>query len=126
MGLDNLADRGGFEPPIRYERIHAFQACAFNRSATCPFSLQPAILALTGKRQHSLSLIVVLFMPSRKFQRPDAKTNDIASMQGFKFAMHQFDEMLLIFLLDSDRCSLANNFNSRRFIVTHDGRDDFA
>lgn len=31
-----LADRGGFEPPIRYERIHAFQACAFNRSATCP------------------------------------------------------------------------------------------
>ena len=34
--LDILADRGGFEPPIRYERIHAFQACAFNRSATCP------------------------------------------------------------------------------------------
>ncbi len=31
-----MADRGGFEPPIRYERIHAFQACAFNRSATCP------------------------------------------------------------------------------------------
>src|SRR3546814_1549214 len=31
-----LADRGGFEPPIRYSRIHAFQACAFNRSATCP------------------------------------------------------------------------------------------
>src|SRR3546814_15052919 len=31
-----LADRGGFEPPIRYSRIHAFQACAFNRSDTCP------------------------------------------------------------------------------------------
>ena len=31
-----VADRGGFEPPIRYERIHAFQACAFNHSATCP------------------------------------------------------------------------------------------
>ena len=31
-----MAGRGGFEPPIRYKRIHAFQACAFNRSATCP------------------------------------------------------------------------------------------
>ena len=31
-----LADRGGFEPPIRLSRIHAFQACAFNHSATCP------------------------------------------------------------------------------------------
>lgn len=31
-----MADRGGFEPPIRLSRIHAFQACAFNRSATCP------------------------------------------------------------------------------------------
>src|SRR5690606_24685327 len=33
---NSLADRGGFEPPIRYSRIHAFQACAFNHSATCP------------------------------------------------------------------------------------------
>src|SRR5690606_18936846 len=35
-GVGCMADRGGFEPPIRYERIHAFQACAFNHSATCP------------------------------------------------------------------------------------------
>ena len=57
IAVDNLlADRGGFEPPIRFERIHAFQACAFNRSATCPFSLQPAILALTGQRQHTLNI----------------------------------------------------------------------
>src|SRR5690606_40284616 len=34
--IQNLADRGAFEPPIRYSRIHAFQACAFNHSATCP------------------------------------------------------------------------------------------
>jgi hypothetical protein len=54
--LDLLADRGGFEPPIRFERIHAFQACAFNHSATCPFLLQPAILASTGKRQHPLDI----------------------------------------------------------------------
>src|SRR5690606_17938770 len=33
---NSVADRGGFEPPIRYSRIHAFQACAFNHSATCP------------------------------------------------------------------------------------------
>ena len=26
----------GFEPSIRYERIHAFQACALNHSATPP------------------------------------------------------------------------------------------
>ena len=38
-----LADRGGFEPPIRYERIHAFQACAFNRSATCPKRVREAL-----------------------------------------------------------------------------------
>ncbi len=30
------AERGGFEPPIRGYRIHAFQACAFDRSATSP------------------------------------------------------------------------------------------
>src|SRR5690625_2794917 len=35
----SLADREGFEPSIRYERIHAFQACAFNHSATCPFCM---------------------------------------------------------------------------------------
>ena len=41
--IDLLADRGGFEPPIRYERIHAFQACAFNRSATCPKRVRQAL-----------------------------------------------------------------------------------
>src|SRR5690606_85571 len=34
--LHVLADREGFEPSIRYERIPAFQASAFNHSATCP------------------------------------------------------------------------------------------
>ena len=33
--LHFIAERGGFEPPLRY-RKHAFQACAFNRSATSP------------------------------------------------------------------------------------------
>ncbi len=31
-----LAVREGFEPSIRYSRIHAFQACSFNHSDTSP------------------------------------------------------------------------------------------
>ncbi len=31
-----MAEREGFEPSIRYKRIHTFQACAFNHSATSP------------------------------------------------------------------------------------------
>ena len=34
--LDYLAERKGFEPSIRYKRIHAFQACDFNHSSTSP------------------------------------------------------------------------------------------
>ena len=30
------AERGGFEPPIRFWRIHAFQACLFNHSSISP------------------------------------------------------------------------------------------
>ena len=29
-----MAERKGFEPSIRYSRIHAFQACDFNHSST--------------------------------------------------------------------------------------------
>ena len=32
----SVAEGEGFEPSIRFWRIHTFQACAFNRSATCP------------------------------------------------------------------------------------------
>ena len=35
-GVFGLAEREGFEPSIRGYRIHAFQACAFNHSATSP------------------------------------------------------------------------------------------
>ena len=31
------AERTGFEPVIRFWRIHAFQACLFNHSSTSPF-----------------------------------------------------------------------------------------
>ena len=33
-----LAERGGFEPPIPFRGIHAFQACLFNHSSTSPCS----------------------------------------------------------------------------------------
>ena len=31
-----MAEREGFEPSIRGYRIHTFQACAFDHSATAP------------------------------------------------------------------------------------------
>src|SRR2546430_6393037 len=40
--LAQLAERVGFEPTIRC-RIHAFQACAFGRSATSPVVLLPPL-----------------------------------------------------------------------------------
>ena len=30
------AERGGFEPPKRFWRLHAFQACLFNHSSISP------------------------------------------------------------------------------------------
>ena len=33
-----VAEREGFEPSIRGYRIHTFQACAFDHSATAPHS----------------------------------------------------------------------------------------
>ncbi len=55
-----VADRGGFEPPIRYKRIHAFQACAFNRSATCPnFFLAKQFKAANAKSIIIAALILV-------------------------------------------------------------------
>ncbi len=32
----NLAERGGFEPPVRYKRTPDFESGTFNRSATSP------------------------------------------------------------------------------------------
>ena len=32
-----FAERGGFEPPKRFRRLHAFQACLFNHSSIFPF-----------------------------------------------------------------------------------------
>ena len=35
---DSVAERGGFEPPIRFWRIHAFQACLLSHSSISPLS----------------------------------------------------------------------------------------
>ena len=44
--FSSLAERGGFEPPIEYYPIHAFQACAFSRSAISPACNAGVLLAL--------------------------------------------------------------------------------
>src|SRR5690554_6035625 len=38
--IGKLAEREGFEPSIRGYRIHTFQACAFDRSATAPHAFR--------------------------------------------------------------------------------------
>ena len=44
-----LAERGGFEPPKRFRRLHAFQACLFNHSSTFPYSCLWASAETVGK-----------------------------------------------------------------------------
>ena len=34
--FNNMVEEEGFEPSNRYSRLHAFQACALNRSAIPP------------------------------------------------------------------------------------------
>jgi hypothetical protein len=51
-----LAERVGFEPTIGYSPIHAFQACAFNRSAISPSrsarnSSEPALRSAPARRR---------------------------------------------------------------------------
>ena len=36
LAFMGVAERGGFEPPIPFWSIHAFQACALNHSAISP------------------------------------------------------------------------------------------
>ena len=44
----NMAVRGGFEPPIRC-RIHTFQACSFSHSDTSPYFFIAAQRGATGR-----------------------------------------------------------------------------
>ena len=42
-GLFVFAERGGFEPPIPFRGIHAFQACLYNHSSISPLGLKRAV-----------------------------------------------------------------------------------
>lgn len=44
----STSEREGFEPSIRYERIHAFQACSFNRSDISPVEARKVKLERSG------------------------------------------------------------------------------
>ena len=38
LHLRLMAEKAGFEPAIRFRRIHAFQACLFNHSSISPYN----------------------------------------------------------------------------------------
>ncbi len=46
-----FAERKGFEPSIRFWRIHTFQACAFDHSATSLFQLSFIIKGLANNKK---------------------------------------------------------------------------
>ncbi len=46
---EELAERAGFEPAVRYKRTLTFQASAFNHSATSPYyNFQPTVTPRAG------------------------------------------------------------------------------
>ncbi len=55
--LNKLAERKGFEPPIHFWRIHAFQACSLNHSDTSPFILSAKIRIYFDIKNSKLSII---------------------------------------------------------------------
>ncbi len=66
------AERGGFEPPIPFWSIHAFQACLFNHSSISPFSTEPEIAAnlhLISQAQSVFSHKCILFFTFGVYNR---------------------------------------------------------
>ena len=53
-----MAERKGFEPSIRYERIHAFQACDFNHSSTSllRFAIVQRVLRICTKLERVMGI----------------------------------------------------------------------
>ena len=58
--LDFLAEKGGFEPPVRYKRTLAFQASALSHSATSPNSVISRLSAHSVASRGMGSLLVAL------------------------------------------------------------------
>ena len=49
-----MAERGGFEPPVRQDRTTAFEAAAFNHSAISPVALGARTIAHPMSAIHPL------------------------------------------------------------------------
>ena len=91
-----LAERGGFEPPIGYEPIHAFQACDLNHSSISPDGCTNALVreaAYYSKDSRQYKSILpshpaiehpAIVLPSR---RPRPPCN-LASPQTLSFCWH--------------------------------------
>ena len=54
-----LAERGGFEPPIPFRGIHAFQACLFSHSSTFPSSAVKDAIEYQIKQYHDKHSIAI-------------------------------------------------------------------
>ncbi len=63
-----LAERKGFEPSIRFCRIHAFQACAFDHSATS-LSISETLKNKETESQITKNILAVKIYPVN-FLRP--------------------------------------------------------
>jgi hypothetical protein len=53
-----VAEREGFEPSKRYERLHAFQACALSRSAISPARARNSSLGGRQERMHLVEQVL--------------------------------------------------------------------
>lgn len=70
-----LAERGGFEPPVRYSRTPAFQASTLDHSDTSPNA--PIITKYDSKIISNISLkhkshlrnLLIFFIPTSKYQK---------------------------------------------------------
>ena len=54
-----FAERGGFEPPNRFRRLHAFQACLFSHSSTFPSTIYANLI-----KPLAVYLRFFVFLPS--------------------------------------------------------------
>ncbi len=70
-GLSNLAERKGFEPLRRYQRLHDFQSCAFDQLSH--LSMAPPAVDETGQLLHYSYFFPVCQYPFSKKRRFSGK-----------------------------------------------------
>lgn len=59
------AERGGFEPPIPFCGIHAFQACQFSHSCTSPFSGMPQLEGCKIIKKYEKEIKLSTYFPAQ-------------------------------------------------------------